>query len=315
MTGEGNSIYYIEPALDSTLKLAISDETSFSISVPASSGTTSITTISLKSAQESGSYDHPIVVSNIKGTGSIRISSENPIVINNAQIRETQNLVIEPLQETNITLNEVSLYGSSSSISGGSSSTSVNVNQLNCRQTSNTKLINVKIVSELNLELSASVTIQNVDVSESNITFSYSSSYLNQGVISGEIGLAPHTITLRDLSTELSQKYQLFDNEFLLVRSNAFDTCDEWSKSFISEVSIFNVARCRKEDDNIILYATYDIGEDDPDQLQPGAIAGIVIGVVVVVIIVIIIIIAIVRRKKKTRTSSFSVSDSYSSSS
>ena len=89
----------------------------------------------------------------------------------------------------------------------------------------------------------------------------------------------------------MSQKYQLFDNEFLLVRSNAFDTCDEWSKSFISEVSIFNVARCRKEDDNIILYATYDIGEDDPDQLQPGAIAGIVIGVVVVVIIVIILII------------------------
>ena len=69
-------------------------------------------------------------------------------------------------------------------------------------------MIYAKVVSELNLELSASISIQ-------NITFSYSSSYLNQGVISGEIGLAQHTIILRDLYTEPSQKYKLLDNEFI----------------------------------------------------------------------------------------------------
>ena len=87
-------------------------------------------------------------------------------------------------------------------------------------------------------------------------------------------------------------------NSFL-VRSNAFDTCDEWNESFISEASTFIVALCSKGDDNIILY---DIDEDDPDKLQPGAIAGVAI------IVIIIIIIAILRRKIRTSSVSYSIS-------
>ena len=305
LQGKWQSNYYIQPALGSVLNLIVTKEIIFSINVPTSSisKTEGFSAVSITGITE----DNITIISNIRGSGTIQLSSNNHIVINQSKIQENENLVIDPVNNTDITINQVSLFGTSS-INGGLSSNLLTLNQLTCEQSSNIKLTNLKINSELILDRNASVNFESVDVSICNITISYSLEDSTSSFISGEIGNAPQLFYLHYPKDKYPE--ELSNKEIILVKSENFSTCDEWRQIFSSEISQYDTSLCRKEDEYKILSATKsnDFSENGKG-LESGEIAGIVIGVIIVVVAIIVVIIFIIRRKNRQNSQSFSSSD------
>lgn len=250
----------------------------------------------------------------IKGNGYFRIDSTNIKSINitkGLDVNGSFEIDFKSYDIEQIYINSIDLSNDADlTISKQSNSDIVHVNEVNVSAYSKPMISDFSIDSTLNIEQTALLTMDDINVEGADININYNNYDDPTPIIAGKFVHLPHSIKLK--KADGSNKGPQKNKEYEII-NGIFDYshCNDWLGKLDFGDSGFDQKYCQKIYTNKanMLSDTIEVliaknTKSNKGGLSAGAIAGIVIAIIVVIAIVVVVVIIVLRRKNKNNGSS-----------
>ncbi|OHS98260.1 hypothetical protein TRFO_35350 [Tritrichomonas foetus] len=249
--------------------------------------------------QTTVNINSPMINLNIKGGGSLKLTTENNDVtqfyIQNTTLHN-ENLYLETDKE--VTLDLLSLYQCPQLDTKGN----VKINTIKAQQGSTASISNCKIEKEIQVALNATVVLEeNVDVSKPILNVSFANNLnTNRPIFNFTNQKTPSPPTKIIFQEGMRNALLANENEenveSKMIITYGISNCKAWNKKVDLTGSIFSSSRCEKVDKNDLQQLVVSSNSAGKKKLGPGAIAGIVIACVVVVAVIAGVTIHVVKK-------------------
>ena len=247
---------------------------------------------------------------NIKGDGNLTIKTDENITsisIGDVTISQKENLQVNTKPLSSFKLGNIKMYGKSSfDANVQENDKKTEVKSIKIFEGADSKMSNLKITEKVDIETGSSIILNNVDLSNSEISLELSGSNQSYSTISGDLGNSPASIILK---VQEKEKAQILEEQIVCIASapeKDFTQCEQWKKCVNLEGTKFKGVSCKTDNGNKILYvSTSEVIEPTPKKksnLLP-IVVGIACGVVVIIIIIIVVVVVLKKKKKKEPSS------------
>ena len=244
---------------------------------------------------------------NIKGGGNLTIDTDKNITslsIGDVTVSHQEDLHVAIKQNlTSFELESLNLFGQStfgSSIENTDSPTKVN--SITVFEGAETKMSNLEVTSNVDIETGSTIELDNVDFSSVEMSIALEESGQAYSTLTGKISDPPNSLSFKVVKNNAASILE--EKVFYIISSpeENFKNCDDWKNHVSLDGTDYNSVQCKVENGNQVLFASTE-KEKSKSWLTLPIFIGIVCGAVVIIVVIIVVIVVVVKKKKRIHSS------------